>query len=405
MATARPEHQPEAVLTHSLERAEERVTLELPPEVNETAGCTANVMLIRESPGSTTLTLANVGDSRLVKGSVAAGDSQQWVPTWASVDHKPSDEQEKARIEAAGGRVNKVVGREVTVYRVSIPEPDNPNEWRPGLAVARSIGDLAYKRHGVSPKPTVTTVPLDARDRCLVSGSDGLYEFLSNDEIVVLCQQHVAAGAATAARALVLESAARWRQNSRKYRDDITALVLLLPLDDTEAHAAPPAEADGAVAYAIHRREYKWLGFPRAWQEAASEAPDDDERQGVERFNERLSSSGLDERLTLSRMTAPEKHSEHDDRFNERLSSSGLDERLTLSRMTALETHPVETAEVAAEDLSIEDAGFSFKPKAKANEEQANDDHPMVGIFAAVGDMSRRVTASLRQIGAPPAAA
>ena len=137
----------------------------------------------------------------------------------------------------------------------------------------------------------------------------------------------------------------------------------------------------------------------------AGEAPDDDERQGVERFNERLSSSGLDERLTLSRMTAPEKHSEHDDRFNERLSSSGLDERLTLSRMTALETHPVETAEVAAEDLSIEDAGFSFKPKAKANEEQANDDHPMVGIFAAVGDMSRRVTASLRQIGAPPAAA
>ena len=73
------------------------------------------------------------------------------------------------------------------MYRVQ--RPDQFGTFN-GLAVARSLGDELMKVYGVAPTPTVTSLDMTPRDRCLVLGSDGLYEFLTNEDVVRLAQQH-----------------------------------------------------------------------------------------------------------------------------------------------------------------------------------------------------------------------
>jgi serine/threonine protein phosphatase PrpC len=46
-----------------------------------------------------------VGDSRAVRATVAPGDFSKWVGHTLTVDHKPNEPEERARIEAAGGFV------------------------------------------------------------------------------------------------------------------------------------------------------------------------------------------------------------------------------------------------------------------------------------------------------------
>ena len=87
-------------------------------------GCTANVVLIVDR----TLYVANLGDSRSV---LCDGSGKATV---LSEDHKASDPKEKARIEKAGGTVDK----------------DGRVEG--GLNISRAIGDWVYKKKDVKPE-------------------------------------------------------------------------------------------------------------------------------------------------------------------------------------------------------------------------------------------------------------
>lgn len=58
------------------------------------SGCTAVVALLRDRE----LVVANAGDSRCVL-------CHEGKAVDLSIDHKPEDEEEKQRIEAAGGKV------------------------------------------------------------------------------------------------------------------------------------------------------------------------------------------------------------------------------------------------------------------------------------------------------------
>ena len=82
------------------------------------AGCTANVILIT----ATKIYCANAGDSRCI-----VRENQQVIPL--SIDHKPSDEGETARIRATGHLVIR--------GRVDAQ-----------LSVSRAIGDWEYKDCG-----------------------------------------------------------------------------------------------------------------------------------------------------------------------------------------------------------------------------------------------------------------
>ena len=58
------------------------------------------------------------------------------------------------------------------------------NDDYPGLAMSRSIGDLLAKSLGVIATPDTKIVRRDfEHDKCLVLCSDGVIEFLTNEEV------------------------------------------------------------------------------------------------------------------------------------------------------------------------------------------------------------------------------
>jgi hypothetical protein len=127
-----------------------------------------------------TLLVANCGDSRVTLGVEDGGRVKAEA---VSMDHKPELPKEKARILAAGGRVFAVE------YDDGVDGP--PRVWLghmdvPGLAMSRSIGDAVAHSAGVTTEPEFFTRPLTPRDRFLVSATDGLWEFLTDEEVVAM---------------------------------------------------------------------------------------------------------------------------------------------------------------------------------------------------------------------------
>ncbi|XP_058191468.1 uncharacterized protein LOC131308546 isoform X1 [Rhododendron vialii] len=84
-------------------------------------------------------------------------------------DHHPDRDDERYRVESAGGHVEEWAG----VSRVNGQ-----------LAVSRAIGDIFFKRYGVISSPEVTDwQSLTPNDSYLVAASDGIFEKLSPQDV------------------------------------------------------------------------------------------------------------------------------------------------------------------------------------------------------------------------------
>lgn len=130
---------------------------------------------LREGCGSTALAVlitsnfiifCNCGDSR---GFLSRSN----IVEFETKDHKPSDPNEKLRIENSGGCV--------------IMDRVNGN-----LAVSRALGDFSFKdktdfstkEQAVSPEPTVTIIPRDlTNDQFIVLACDGIWDVMSCDDV------------------------------------------------------------------------------------------------------------------------------------------------------------------------------------------------------------------------------
>lgn len=153
-----------------------------------------------------TLFVANVGDSRAVLCS-----NGKAIPM--SHDHKPSREDEKQRIESAGGRI---------IYY---------GTWRVEgvLAVTRAVGDRRLKRF-VTAVPEIKQRRIRADDEWLILASDGVWDVMSNQEACDVIRN--AKDGKEAALMLTSQSFDKGSQ------DNITSLVI-----DLRRHlsaAAPP---------------------------------------------------------------------------------------------------------------------------------------------------------------------
>ncbi len=110
---------------------------------------------------------ANSGDSRSVLARSAENEGVAAVAL--SEDHKPDNELEKKRIEAAGGSVSE--------SRV------NGN-----LALSRALGDFeyklnkskSYKEQMVTCLPEITKNERQRNDKFVVVACDGIWDCLSN---------------------------------------------------------------------------------------------------------------------------------------------------------------------------------------------------------------------------------
>eukprot|EP00586_Coscinodiscus_wailesii_P008223 CAMPEP_0172521582 /NCGR_PEP_ID=MMETSP1066-20121228/292662_1 /TAXON_ID=671091 /ORGANISM="Coscinodiscus wailesii, Strain CCMP2513" /LENGTH=469 /DNA_ID=CAMNT_0013304515 /DNA_START=39 /DNA_END=1448 /DNA_ORIENTATION=+ len=209
-----------------------------------------------------TLQVASVGDSRAVMGrstsaardksaDIVVGDA---VPL--TIDQKPDDADEKARIVARGGIVGSrdVLFAPVSSHRVfgavvPSPLPMGPQRvWYKsgdvmmGLAMSRSLGDTLAHSCGVSHTPLVNTVALSPRDEFVIVATDGLWDVMSNEDAVdMVCRYAGVAAkdrggsspspsrscwcATEAARLLAGEARMRWERESHVI-DDITVMVI-----------------------------------------------------------------------------------------------------------------------------------------------------------------------------------
>ena len=150
------------------------------------------------------------------------------------MDHKPDLPAEKARIEAKGGRVFAVE------YDDGVDGP--ARVWLghmdvPGLAMSRSLGDAVAHTAGVSSEPEFFEYEFnhDREDLILVMASDGLWEFMSNQEVMDIAYNTTEPRFAV--DRLISESNERWMREEQVI-DDTTVCVAFLGNFQSNAAAA-----------------------------------------------------------------------------------------------------------------------------------------------------------------------
>jgi serine/threonine protein phosphatase PrpC len=132
-------------------------------------GCTACVALITD----TEIYCANAGDSRCVL-------SVDGHAVEMSVDHKPDNTGEKARIERAGGFVEE-------------------NRVKGVLNLSRSMGDLEYKQDSsisvenqmITVVPEIKIQKASKSNEFLVIACDGIWDCLTSQECVTMVREYL----------------------------------------------------------------------------------------------------------------------------------------------------------------------------------------------------------------------
>lgn len=129
-----------------------------------------------EERSGTTAVTAFVSPEKIIFAN--CGDSRAVLATSSSVrfgtyDHKPCNEEEKKRIENAGGSV--------MIRRVN-----------GSLAVSRALGDYDYKNVSglppteqlVSAEPDLSVMDRSDKDEFLILACDGVWDVMTNEEVV-----------------------------------------------------------------------------------------------------------------------------------------------------------------------------------------------------------------------------
>ncbi|XP_016852446.2 protein phosphatase 1D isoform X1 [Anolis carolinensis] len=204
-----------------------------------TSGTTASVVIIRGSK----MYVAHVGDSGVVLG-VQDDPKDDFVrAVEVTQDHKPELPKERQRIEGLGGSVinksgvNRVVWKRPCLTHNGPVRRSTVMDQIPFLAVARALGDLwSYDFYSgefiVSPEPDTSVHTLDPqKHKYIILGSDGLWNMISPQEAISMCQDHeekkyfMGEHQQSLAKMLVNRALGRWRQ--RMLRADNTSAIVI----------------------------------------------------------------------------------------------------------------------------------------------------------------------------------
>ncbi|XP_030541840.1 probable protein phosphatase 2C 65 [Rhodamnia argentea] len=174
------------------------------------------------------LIIANLGDSRAVL--CTRGQKNQPVPIQLTVDLKPNIKSEADRIKKCKGRVF-AMDEEPEVFRVWLPD-----ENCPGLAMARAFGDFCLKDYGLISTPEVSYRKLTQDDEFVVLATDGVWDVLSNVEVVRIVAS--AKKRSVAAKLLVAHAVTAWKTKYPGCKIDDCAVICLFFKNDQ-----PPSQS------------------------------------------------------------------------------------------------------------------------------------------------------------------
>uniref|UniRef100_A0A8C1T7J6 Protein phosphatase, Mg2+/Mn2+ dependent, 1Da n=1 Tax=Cyprinus carpio TaxID=7962 RepID=A0A8C1T7J6_CYPCA len=218
-----------------------------------TSGTTASIVVIRRDR----MYVAHVGDSAVVLG-VRDHPTDEFIrAVEITQDHKPDLPKERERIEGLGGSVIKKSGVNRVVWKRPRLTHNGPVrrstviDQIPFLAVARALGDLwSYDFYSgefvVSPEPDTAVIKLDLKQhRYIILGSDGLWDMVSPQEAVSICQENAKPknqkDNVSNAVLLVSHALLRWRQRMLR-ADNTSAIVICLEPFRTSSECLPPYE-------------------------------------------------------------------------------------------------------------------------------------------------------------------
>ena len=170
----------------------------------DSSGCTSVTAMITP----THIVCANAGDSRCVLGTNGMAKAM-------SEDHKPTDDGERRRIEAAGGKL----------------------QWKRvdgDLAVSRAFGDFQYKsRDDLGPKEQKVTCDPDIavhertpEDELLVLACDGLWDVVSSEEAAKTVREIFAEGCSNM---IIIAEELLDIALKKGSKDNVSAVVVRLP--------------------------------------------------------------------------------------------------------------------------------------------------------------------------------
>ena len=180
------------------------------------SGSTASVIVVKP----TEIHVGFVGDSRAV---LARKEGDVRVAVVLTPDHKPTNPEERDRIERAGGEVKKLPFD--IPFRVFFKGKEYP-----GLSMSRALGDVMAQEIGVSWEPEVKTLRITPADEFILVCSDGVWEFISNEEAITLVSNYGKSKVKQAAEHLAKLAWTRWIQSEGDTVDDITVMIAYIPI-------------------------------------------------------------------------------------------------------------------------------------------------------------------------------
>lgn len=149
-------------------------------EATQTCGATASVALLHSLDAPATpffsakklaLTVAHCGDTRVMLCPVKGGKAC------------PMTENHHADARVESIRLRRMMGSSI------ITDSYGESRWMGALTNTRCLGDLRYKKFGVTPEPEVRTKLLNGEEWAyMVLVSDGVSSVLSDDEITDLAR-------------------------------------------------------------------------------------------------------------------------------------------------------------------------------------------------------------------------
>ena len=201
-----------------------------------------NYMFNLENSGSTCVSVflkntkinkiytANVGDSRAIivkeKNNNNIDNKDKLSYEQLSRDHTCEEKDEAERILNHGGEIQKIQNEKgewegpLRIYM--------KNEEGPGLAMTRSFGDVMGSILGVIAEPEVTEYLIKKEDKAIIIASDGLWEYISNEEVANIVQNLIMKNNANLiVNELYKISFEKWKSKETGI-DDITIICLLL---------------------------------------------------------------------------------------------------------------------------------------------------------------------------------
>ena len=165
----------------------------------------------------------NLGDSRAIKGQFI---NKKWKYELLSRDHNPNEPDEMKRIKENKGIIKPYIDEN--------GEPNGPdriwlpNQAYPGIAMSRSFGDQVAAQIGVISIPEILFFPYIEDDKFIVIGSDGLWEYVSNQEVVDIVGKYYFKNDCDKAIKELYETAfEKWRENNICV-DDISIILIFL---------------------------------------------------------------------------------------------------------------------------------------------------------------------------------